>query len=215
MIEGMSDRLLRRTVISLGVAAAVGTRSDRCQPERRSRWGCPPQRPTTIRPPLRGPEAQRVDQLASRRRTSSSGYVPRISLGDMGADARRAVPDLIESLSEADSFIRSAAAYSLGQIGPDAAGAIPAMVKAFKRSSGFDKGIIGPAIARIGPAAKVAIPALEKALDDPETWNRIEVAAALWHVAHAERAVAALSAEAQDWGPRQRIRRARPGRDRP
>ena len=101
--------------------------------------------------------------------TTSSVYVPRDSLGDMGADARQAVPDLIKSLAEADSFIRSAAANSLGQIGPDAAGAVPAMVKAFKKSSGFDKGIIGPAIARIGLRA---VPALIELTKEPREYDR-------------------------------------------
>jgi HEAT repeat protein len=55
-------------------------------------------------------------------------------------------------------------------------------------------------LGRIGPAAKVAIPALEKALDDPETSNRIEGAAALWRVAHSEAAVVALSVEARRIG---------------
>ena len=66
------------------------------------------------------------------------------SLGDMGANAKGAIPGLTKSLSDRDAFVRSAAAHSLGKIGPDAASAVPAMVTAFKRASGFDQGIIGP-----------------------------------------------------------------------
>lgn len=98
------------------------------------------------------------------------------SLGDMGADAKGAVPSLIVALSDRDSFIRSAAAHSLGQIGPDAASALPALVRAFKISSGFDKGIIGPAIAKIGPRA---VPALVELSKDSNEYVRWEAARAL------------------------------------
>lgn len=93
------------------------------------------------------------------------------SLGDMGADAKGAVPALIRRLADHDSFVRTAAAHSLGQIGPEAAGAIPAMAAAFRRSSGFDKGIIGPALARIGPRAVPAIVELTRSSDEFVRWE--------------------------------------------
>ncbi len=93
------------------------------------------------------------------------------SLGEMGADARAAVPALIQRLADRDAFVPTAAADSLGAIGPEAAEAIPAMAKTFERSSGFDRGIIGPAIARIGPKAVPKLVELTRTSDDFARWE--------------------------------------------
>jgi HEAT repeat protein len=93
------------------------------------------------------------------------------SLGDMGPEAKPAVPSLIKKLDERDAFIRSAAAYSLGQIGPDAARAIPAMVRALKTSSYFHQGIIGPSIGKIGAPAVPALIDLTRDADDSMRWE--------------------------------------------
>ena len=98
------------------------------------------------------------------------------SLGDFGASAKGAIPGLIKSLGDRDSFVRSAAAHSLGRIGPDAASAIPEMVRAFKRASGFDKGIIGPSIGAIGPPA---VPALIELTKDSNEFTRWEATRAI------------------------------------
>ncbi len=95
------------------------------------------------------------------------------SLGDMGANAKGAVPGLIKSLADRDSLVRSAAAHSLGQIGPGAASAVPAMVTAFKRASGFDKGIIGPAIGAIGPLAVPALIELSQDSNENTRWEAV------------------------------------------
>jgi HEAT repeat protein len=93
------------------------------------------------------------------------------ALGDLGADAKAAVPALIRRLTDRDAFVPTAAANSLGAIGPEAAAAIPAMADAFRRSSGFDRGIIGPAMARIGPRAVPAIVELTKSSDEFARWE--------------------------------------------
>lgn len=59
------------------------------------------------------------------------------SLGDMGTDAKGAVPALARRLVDRDSFVRTAAAHSLGAIWPEAADALPAMADVFRRSRGF------------------------------------------------------------------------------
>ena len=46
-------------------------------------------------------------------------------MGEIGADAKVAVPGLIRRLDDEDEFVRSAAAHSLGQIGPAAKAAVP------------------------------------------------------------------------------------------
>ena len=130
------------------------------------------------------------------------------ALGEIGSEAKAAVPGLIRLLEERDEFIRSAAASSLGNIGPEAASAIPAMVKALKASDYFHQGIITPAIAGVGPAsipalidllkttpglrwevinvlsqkgpeAKAAVPCLTELLSDKEAKVREEAAFAL------------------------------------
>ena len=100
------------------------------------------------------------------------------SLGDMGADAKGAIPWLIKSLSDRDATVRTEAAWTLGAIGPEAASAIPAMVSCFKRSNGFNKGIIGPAIGRIGARA---VPALMELSNESNEYRAIGGNASDWY----------------------------------
>jgi HEAT repeat protein len=51
------------------------------------------------------------------------------ALGGMGANAARAVPDLVAALEDKDPLVVSQAAWALGQIGPRAKDALPALEK--------------------------------------------------------------------------------------
>src|SRR5262245_41372105 len=53
-----------------------------------------------------------------------------LTLGEMGVDAKVAVPALIEALK--DKELRYSAAIALGDIGPDAKAAVPALMEALR-----------------------------------------------------------------------------------
>src|SRR5262249_10865565 len=53
-------------------------------------------------------------------------------LGQMGSDAKEAVPHLSHALRDGDSSVRLAAAQALGCLGPEARTAAPALIKSLK-----------------------------------------------------------------------------------
>jgi HEAT repeat protein len=54
------------------------------------------------------------------------------SLGQYGAEAKSAVPDLVDALQDEDKMVRMGAAYALAEIGPTAAEARGALTAATK-----------------------------------------------------------------------------------
>ncbi|MHC4251481.1 MAG: HEAT repeat domain-containing protein [Planctomycetota bacterium] len=81
------------------------------------------------------------------------------ALGEIGPEARSAVPDLIAALEQHYyGGLREAAVFALGRIGEDASGAVPAL-----KISAMDSQMCllsVEALAGIGPAAKSALPEL-------------------------------------------------------
>ena len=105
-------------------------------------------------------------------------------LGDIGPEAKIAVPALTALLKDKDSYLRLAATKALGQIGPEARTAIPALVAvrgymevpidAARRSETRQ---VGPwALGQIGPPA---IPALVELLKDKDPAVRFAAAEGL------------------------------------
>lgn len=110
-----------------------------------------------------------------------------IALANIGPDARKAVPALIETLkdkhkdmpTESARFVLDATvALALGNIGPDAKAAVPTLIEALKKHKGFFNAIT--ALGQIGDRA--AVPALIKALRNKDSEVRAEVAAALGEI---------------------------------
>ena len=62
-------------------------------------------------------------------------YFAAIALGDIGPEAKKAVPALIEALKDEDENVRGNAAIALGKIGPDAKDSVPALIEALKNES--------------------------------------------------------------------------------
>jgi HEAT repeat protein len=77
------------------------------------------------------------------------------ALGDIGPDAREAVPALAAVLSDENESVRQAACDALGKIGPDAREAMPALVEAFARKR-LTKAC--PRFSEIDPEGKIATP---------------------------------------------------------
>jgi HEAT repeat protein len=87
------------------------------------------------------------------------------ALGQMGPDARVAVPALVERLRRGAPAERRLAAWTLAQIGPDAKPAVAALIQALE-----DRAVGGwacVALGKIGPEAAEAVQPLLRIANDP------------------------------------------------
>lgn len=122
-------------------------------------------------------------------------------LGELGSDAKPAVPTLITILGddkspipgadeaveqttisrpeEANATLRSAAAATLGDIGPDAKAAIPALLKSLKDKDKYVRCVSADALAGIGLKEERVLSALKETLNDPLSKVRLDAADAL------------------------------------
>jgi HEAT repeat protein len=80
------------------------------------------------------------------------------ALGEMGPEAKQAIPALLEALMDQSYFVRENAAIVLRVMGPEA---IPELIEALKGRNDFVSGSAANVLAQIGPKA---IPALTEAL---------------------------------------------------
>jgi PAS domain S-box-containing protein len=90
------------------------------------------------------------------------------ALGNIGPEAKAAVPALIESLKDGEEGVREAAAKSLGKIGPEAKAAVQALIEMLKDEDKYVLGAATEALGYIGIEAKAAVPTLIGALKDPD-----------------------------------------------
>jgi HEAT repeat protein len=83
-------------------------------------------------------------------------------LGRIGAEAREAVPELVNMLRRHEWPHNAYAAAALGGIGPDAKSAVPALVQVIRNTNTHPdaKGTAIKSLGRIGPAAAAAVPVL-------------------------------------------------------
>jgi HEAT repeat protein len=89
-----------------------------------------------------------------------------VALGELGAEAKGAVPALLDGLDDEDETVRRGAARALGKIGADVA-AVPALAAALgDRTDELVRQYAAEALGRMGAEAKAAIPALIGALKD-------------------------------------------------
>jgi HEAT repeat protein len=87
-------------------------------------------------------------------------------LSEMGAEAKEAVPQLIEVLQSDPSMgIRGEAASALGKIGPAASAAVPAIIAFLKdKQGGYERTYAASALGAIAQQPEIAVPALIDAL---------------------------------------------------
>jgi HEAT repeat protein len=97
-------------------------------------------------------------------------------VGDIGPDAKAAVPALAAALKDEYRDVREAAAGSLVQMGP---GAVAALTEALKDDYWLVRRTAAEALGNIGPGAMAAVPALTEALKDEVCNVRGEAAEAL------------------------------------
>lgn len=86
------------------------------------------------------------------------------ALGQIGAEARKAVPALTEALTDEDESIRQWAAHALGQIGPEARSAVPALTAALRDDNAFVRLKAAEAVWDLEHQDEPALPALAAAL---------------------------------------------------
>lgn len=97
-------------------------------------------------------------------------------LGDMGAEAKAAVPALRKSLRDRDLFVRRFGLEALGKIGPEAKAAVPEMALALRDEKKEVALAAAEALGNMGPAA---VPSLTAAVKDAEKDPQVRKKAAL------------------------------------
>jgi HEAT repeat protein len=102
------------------------------------------------------------------------------SLGNLGPDAREAVPALVEALGPDDTA--NVVAAALARIGPAAAQAVPALVADLRGPDAGRRWRAARTLGRIGPLAESAVAELMAALRDPNEAVRAHAARALGRI---------------------------------
>lgn len=111
-------------------------------------------------------------------------------LGEIGPDARAAVPALATALLESDPHVRKVAADALGAIHQEPQVAVPALAEMLKTGECLDA---VKALAKFGPEAHAALPALLDLLKDKDGTVRWQAVYALGKIGpEAKEAVPAL-----------------------
>jgi HEAT repeat protein len=100
-------------------------------------------------------------------------------LGEVGAEAKSAVPMLAELVRDRDSAIRLKAVKSLAEIGIVAESAVPDLTVALSDADPQIRGEAATALGKIGEGAKSAVPALVATLNDSKLAVRLKVIYAL------------------------------------
>jgi hypothetical protein len=126
------------------------------------------------------------------------------SLGNLGAEAQDAVPELVRALGRDET--NAVVAGALARIGPAASSAVPELAKALESEDADRRWRAARTLGRIGPAASSAVPALTRALGDPHATVRQHAARALGRIgAEARSAAATLQRATGD--PDEQVRR--------
>ena len=158
-----------------------------------------------------GTHAEDRARLASRL-PSPDPYVSAFaawSLGNLGAEAQDAVPDLARALARDET--NAVVSAALARIGPAAAAAVPVLVEALRSKDGDRRWRAARTLGRIGPHAEAAVPALTETLGDATVVARLHAARALGRIGPAARPAAAALQRATgdaDWQVRQEARQA-------
>jgi len=102
-----------------------------------------------------------------------------LSLQVLGADAKDAVPAIVEVLTDSDEDIRKLAFDALEAMGSSAAASLPALIKVLDGHNTTDRRGAVRVIVSMGAAAKPALPALRRAAQDQDFMLRDDASEAL------------------------------------
>ena len=102
------------------------------------------------------------------------------ALGDLGRQAKPALPDLIKSIEKrtktSTGHIGINGIWAVGCIGPDAKDALPLLESIVKQKHGRERVYAAESVLKIGGDKAAAIAALQQALHDPDPKARREAA---------------------------------------
>lgn len=130
------------------------------------------------------------------------------ALGDIGPEAKAAVPALIKSVERHGSSINGI--WALGRIGPGARAAVPLLQTIVKRNTGRELVYAAESLWRIEPDNSISVQALIKGLGDSNQQARAEAAEALSQIGEpAQGAVSVLAQSLRDSDQRVRFNAAR------
>jgi len=101
-------------------------------------------------------------------------YTAATALGNVGPDARAAIPDLVIALGDKNEFVRANSAKAIGDIDPTDMQAVPALTKAMKDESGRVRVAVAQTLLKIGPVNKEVILAFIETIDD--NWKGMIIA---------------------------------------
>jgi hypothetical protein len=115
-----------------------------------------------------------------------------VAIGQIGKDAKAAIPALIAALKDTDPSVRMEATIALSKIGPEA---ITALTEALKSKNSYQRMGAALSLGHMGSAAKKAVAALQEALKDKSLAVRCHAAQALFRIdpEQAEAAVPVLA----------------------
>jgi HEAT repeat protein len=94
------------------------------------------------------------------------------TLGELGPEARTALPQLNAALQDRNVEVRRAAADSLARLGPDARGSVGALTDALKDPDAEVRVRAAQALWKVDKQSLTALPVLMKALSDPSDTAR-------------------------------------------
>ncbi|MFH1923257.1 MAG: HEAT repeat domain-containing protein [Planctomycetota bacterium] len=118
------------------------------------------------------------------------------ALGEMGVEAKEAMPTLEKALADDDWHVAAAAATALGKMGADA---IPALNEALGDENPEVQAAAVTALGRMGPDANEAVlPVLKETLQDAERDPKVRSAAAVALVRAGAEAIPDLQAALED-----------------
>jgi len=103
-------------------------------------------------------------------------------IGQIGPNARTAVPALLKLLQDNDAGLRKTTIAALGLIGPDARAAVPALARMFQESDDMTRLSIVSALIRIGDPDREAAGTLSKLAHELRGKRHVPAAMALWLV---------------------------------
>ena len=98
------------------------------------------------------------------------------TLGQMGAQAEVAIPELMQALKDPDPLVRGSAAKALGAIGEPARGAIPRLQELLEDSSQDARGGAAVGLAALGDHSERVIVELREELNDSDEDTREQAA---------------------------------------
>jgi HEAT repeats len=96
----------------------------------------------------------------------------------------------VPCLKDSDAMVRMYAAVAIGNLGPSASNAVPELIRALQNDQGvakknftfYSRAAAANALRCIGPAAASSLPALTNLLPSADTYLRVQIASAVWHI---------------------------------